>query len=213
MDAILRPIVDLLQVILQFYYDNVFQNYGIAIILLTITVRVVLLPLTITQTKSMIEMQKVQPKLKALQEKYKKDKERLQKEMLAFYQEHKINPLAGCFPLLLQMPVFFALFLVLQKYEPLKEASFLWISSLGKPDPYYILVVLMMATTFLTSYMITTDPKQSQIAYIMPIVLGIICINLQAGILLYWVVTNLWSIGQQYVMAKLYPKPTPEKGS
>lgn len=213
MDAILRPIVDLLQFILQFYYDNVFQNYGIAVILLTITVRVVLLPLTITQTKSMIEMQKVQPKLKALQEKYKKDKERLQKEMLAFYQEHKINPLAGCFPLLLQMPVFFALFLVLQKYEPLKEASFLWISSLGKPDPYYILVVLMMATTFLTSYMITTDPKQAQIAYIMPIVLGFISIRLQAGILLYWVVTNLWSIGQQYVMAKFYPKPTPEKGS
>ncbi|GFP20700.1 YidC/Oxa1 family membrane protein insertase, partial [Candidatus Hakubella thermalkaliphila] len=101
LDAILKPIVDLLQFILQFYYDNVFPNYGIGIILLTITVRVVLLPLTITQTKSMIEMQKVQPKLKALQEKYKKDKERLQKEMLAFYQEHKIYPLAGCFPLLL----------------------------------------------------------------------------------------------------------------
>lgn len=213
MDAILRPIVDLLQLILQFYYDNVFQNYGTAIILLTITVRVVLLPLTITQTKSMIEMQKVQPKLKALQEKYKKDKERLQKEMMAFYQEHKINPLAGCFPLLLQMPVFFALFLVLQNYEPLREAPFLWISSLGRPDPYYILVVLMMATTFLTSYMTVTDPKQSQIAYIMPIVLGIISINLQAGILLYWVVTNLWSIGQQYVMARFYPIPRPGKGS
>ncbi|MCJ7666412.1 MAG: YidC/Oxa1 family membrane protein insertase [Actinobacteria bacterium] len=203
----LQPIQNILEYIVVFLYKNVIASYGIVIILLTIIVRLILTPLTITQTRSMARMQKLQPQIKELQKKYKDDKQKLQQETMAFYKENNVNPLAGCLPLLFQMPVFFALFRTLR--EPTERVTsvvgslkFLWME-LDKPDPYYILVILMVATMFLSTKLSTTDPKQSKIMYILPVVFGFISFRFEAGILVYWVTTNVWSIGQQWIVNKI----------
>jgi len=214
---ILAPIQNVLEWIVIFFYKNWhIASYGICIILLTIVVRLVLTPLTISQTKSMAKMQKLQPQLKEIQEKYKGDKQKIQQETMEFYKKNNVNPLAGCLPLLLQMPVFFALFNALRAPSQIitsvlgeftvngvvnQNFNFLWMN-LNEKDPYYILPILMIATMFLSTKMTTTDPKQSKIMYIMPIVFGFISINLASGILVYWVTTNVWSIGQQWVVNK-----------
>ncbi|MCK5567556.1 MAG: membrane protein insertase YidC, partial [Actinomycetia bacterium] len=204
---LLLPIQGVLESVVVFLYQNVIASYGIVIILLTIIVRLILTPLTITQTRSMARMQKIQPQLKELQKKYKDDKQKLQQETMAFYKENNVNPLAGCLPLILQMPVFFALFQTLR--NPTEKVTtvvnnfkFLWMD-LDKPDPYYILVILMVATMFLSTKLSTTDPKQAKIMYILPVVFGFISFRFEAGILVYWVTTNVWSIGQQWVVNKI----------
>ena len=220
-------------------------NYGVVIILLTIIVRIVLIPLTISQTKSMAKMQKLQPELKELQKKYKDDKKKLQEETMEFYKKNNVNPLAGCLPLLLQMPVFFALFQALRNPSVIvtkvlgnfslngvtsgiktglagmmpgvdfsqtgltglltsvanPNYNFLWMN-LNARDPYYILVILMVATMFFSMKMTTTDSKQSKITYLMPLVFGFISFQFPSGILVYWVTTNIWSIGQQWFVNK-----------
>ena len=214
---LLAPIQVGMEWIIVFLYENVVASYGITIILLTIIVRLVLTPLTITQTRSMARMQKIQPQLKELQKKYKDDKQKLQQETMAFYKENNVNPLAGCLPLILQMPVFFALFRTLR--EPTEKVtsvigdnlSFLWLE-LDKPDPYYILVILMVATMFLSTKLTTTDPKQSKIMYILPVVFGFISFRFEAGILLYWVTTNVWSIGQQWLVNKIVKRDVKKDG-
>lgn len=244
---LLRPIQNVLEHIVVFLYNNVVENYGIVIILLTIIVRIVLIPLTITQTRSVAKMQKLQPELKELQKKYKDDKQKLQQETMAFYQKNNVNPLAGCLPLLLQMPVFFALFQALRNPSEIvtnvlgnstfngiasginkgitemmsgaefvlegvqnPNFNFLWMN-LNEQDPYNILVILMVATMFLTTRMTTTDPKQSKIMYLMPLAFGFISFSFPAGILVYWVTTNIWSIGQQWIINKLITKDSVKK--
>lgn len=239
---LLRPIQNVLEYIVVFLYKNIVSNYGIVIILLTVIVRIVLIPLTISQTKSMAKMQKLQPELKELQKKYKDDKQKLQQETMEFYKKNNVNPLAGCLPLLLQMPVFFALFQALRNpseivtnilgnftidgvangiktglagFLPAGEFTimgvanpnynFLWMN-LNEKDPYYILVILMVATMFLTTRMTTTDPKQSKIMYIMPVVFGFISFQFPSGILVYWVTSNIWGIGQQWSVNKIVTK-------
>jgi len=213
---LLRPVQTVIEQIVIFLYQNVVPSYGLVIILLTLIVRVVLTPLTISQTKSMAKMQKMQPKLKEIQKKYKDDKQKVQEKTMEFYRQNNVNPLAGCLPLLLQMPIFFALFQALREPSdivrnvlgpfmlnnvPNPNYNFLWLN-LNQPDQYYILVILMVATMFLTTKMTTTDPKQSVISYAMPVVFGFISINLPSGILIYWVTTNIWSIGQQGLVNK-----------
>jgi YidC/Oxa1 family membrane protein insertase len=159
----------------------------------------------------MAKMQKLQPQLKEMQKKYKDDKQKLQQETMEFYKKNKVNPLAGCLPLILQMPVFFALFQVLR--EPSQKVldivgdnfNFLWMN-LNERDPYYILVIVMVATMFLSTKMTTTDPSQTKIMYIMPVVFGFISWQFPAGILVYWVTTNIWSIGQQWIVNKIISK-------
>ena len=204
---LLLPIQNILEIIVVWLYQNVIANYGIVIILLTIIVRLILTPLTITQTRSMARMQKIQPQLKELQKKYKDDKQKLQQETMAFYKENNVNPLAGCLPLILQMPVFFALFQTLRNptervTDIVKDFNFLWLN-LNERDPYYILVILMVATMFLSTKLSTTDPKQSKFMYILPVVFGFISWQFPAGILVYWVTTNIWSIGQQWIVNKI----------
>jgi len=236
---ILSPIQDVLEHIIIFLYNNVIGNYGIVIILLTIIVRLILVPLTITQTKSMARMQKIQPELKELQKKYKDDKQKLQQETMEFYKKNNVNPLAGCLPLLLQLPVFFALFQALRNPSEIvtnvlgsfnlygvanglktglmgfvnsadigitgvanPKYNFLWLN-LNERDPYYILVILMVATMFVSMKMTNTDPKQSKIMYIMPVAFGFISFQFPSGILVYWVTTNIWSIGQQWIVNKI----------
>jgi YidC/Oxa1 family membrane protein insertase len=204
---ILKPIENLLSYIIEFFYAWI-PSYGLGIIMLTILVRIVLLPLTISQTRSMARMQMLQPELQEIQKKYKDDPQRMQQEVMSFYKKNNVNPLSGCLPLILQMPVFFALFQLLRDLGVKAIGAgaqtiynFLWMD-LRRPDPYYILVILMVTTMILTSKMTQTDPKQKLITYIMPVVFGFISFKLQSGILVYWVTTNIWSIGQQWFVNK-----------
>ncbi|MDZ7838641.1 MAG: YidC/Oxa1 family membrane protein insertase [Actinomycetota bacterium] len=153
---LLSPIQTVLEYIIVFLYQNVVQNYGVVIILLTIIVRIVLTPLTLSQTKSMAKMQKMQPKLKEIQKAYKGDKQKISGKTMEFYKQNNVNPLAGCLPLLLQMPIFFALFRTLR--EPTERVTdivgsfeFLWMD-LNLPDPYFIMVILMVVTMFLSTH-------------------------------------------------------------
>ena len=219
--ALLTPIQNILEwLVIFFYKDLKIASYGVCIILLTVVVRLVLTPLTISQTKSMARMQKFQPQLKEIQQKYKGDQQKIQQETMEFYKKNNVNPLAGCLPLLLQMPIFFALFHALREPSQIITSvlgeitvngvanpnfNFLWMN-LNEKDPYYILPILMVATMFLSTKMTTTDPKQSKIMYILPVVFGVISINLASGILVYWVTTNIWSIGQQWVVNKFIAK-------
>lgn len=213
---LLSPIQNVLEIIIVWLHQNVVSNYGIVIILLTIIVRLILTPLTITQTRSMARMQKIQPQLKELQKKYKDDKQKLQQETMAFYKQNNVNPLAGCLPLILQMPVFFALFQALRNptekvTDVVKDFNFLWMN-LNERDPYYILVILMVATMFLSTKLSTTDPKQSKFMYILPVVFGFISWQFPAGILVYWVTTNVWSIGQQWIVNKIVKRDVGKGG-
>lgn len=213
---ILKPIEIVLSYVIEFFYRWI-PSYGIGIILLTIVVRIILLPLTISQTRSMARMQMLQPELKEIQKQYKDDKQKQQQEIMAFYKKNNVNPLSGCLPLLLQMPVFFALFQLLRDLgaKVLGAGSqtiykFLWMD-LRTPDPIYILVILMVGTMIVTSKMTQTDMtktggSQALMTYLLPVVFGFISIRLQAGILIYWVTTNVWSIGQQYFVNKLVLK-------
>jgi len=213
---LLSPIQNVLEIIIVWLHQNIVSNYGIVIILLTIIVRLILTPLTITQTRSMARMQKIQPQLKELQKKYKDDKQKLQQETMAFYKQNNVNPLAGCLPLILQMPVFFALFQALRNptekvTDVVKDFDFLWLN-LNERDPYYILVILMVATMFLSTKLSTTDPKQSKFMYLLPVVFGFISWQFPAGILVYWVTTNVWSIGQQWIVNKIVKRDVGKGG-
>ncbi len=226
------PIQRGIEYVIIFLYNNVVANYGVVIILLTIIVRLILTPLTISQTKSMAKMQKLQPAIQELQKKYKDDKQKLQQETMEFYKQNNVNPLAGCLPLLLQLPVFFALFQALRTPTeivtnvlgksfipaymfgniknifmnfPNPRYDFLWMN-LNVKDPYFILVILMVVTMFISTKMTTTDPKQKMITYLMPVVFGAISYSMPSGILVYWVTTNVWSIGQQWVVNKIVKK-------
>ena len=214
---LLKPIQNVLECVIAFLYENVTANYGLAIILLTIIVRIILLPLTISQTKSMTRMQMLQPELKEIQKQYKDDQQRMQQEIMAFYKKNNVNPLSGCLPLLLQMPIFFALFQLLRDLgvNAIGAGSqtlykFLWLDLTIK-DPYYILPILMVGTMILTSKMTQTDMTQTgmnsaMMTYMLPVVFGFISYNMQSGILVYWVTTNVWSIGQQWVVNKIISK-------
>lgn len=195
------------------FFLNISGDYGLAIIMLTLAVRVLMLPLTIKQTRSMHEMKKIQPKLKKLQEKYKDDKQKLQQEIMKFYKEHKVNPVAGCLPLLLQLPIMFALFRVLLELGKRGGTRFLFIIpdlslsagtaratlALAPMAPYFILVGLMVLTTYIPSKMMSTDPQQDKIMIFMSLFMAYIGWSFPAGVVLYLVVSNIWTIGQQYI--------------
>ncbi|MEW6188993.1 MAG: YidC/Oxa1 family membrane protein insertase [Actinomycetota bacterium] len=206
MGTILEPIEKILFEALKFFYGYV-HSYGLAIILLTVAVKVTLLPLTIKQIKSAQELQRLQPKLKKIQEKYKHDKEKLQKELMKFYSEHKVNPLSGCLPLLLQLPIFIALFRMLSVNKELAQAGFLWLTNLSKPDPYFILVVLIVVSTYLSSKTMGTDPQQEKMMTFMSLFMGLIALRLPAGVLLYWVTFNVLTVIQQYLTLRFESTP------
>lgn len=189
------------------------QNYGLSIILFTIVVKVLLLPLTIKQTKSTKAMQDIQPKIQEIQTKYKDKPEKQQQEIMKIYTEAKINPLAGCLPLLIQMPILIALFSVLR--EPVTYGvfvdqaqfttaarGFLWIQDLTKPD--IILAVLSGATTFLMqTLMMPKDQQQGSMkimTYVMSAMMLFWGFSFPAGLTLYWTVGNVFAIGQHYLI-------------
>lgn len=209
--AILNPLVEILKTILVFFHNHVYPNYGVDIILLTIVVRIAMMPLTLTQIKSQTQMQKIQPQVNKIKQEYKNDREKINMETMKIYRENKINPLSGCLPLLLQLPILFALFMLLQNYTPIKEQSFLWLSQLGQPDPYFILVIIFVITSFLTQQTMVTDPSQKAIKYIMPIAMGFIFYKLAAALLVYFNTSNIWQLGERYIISRFFvPKESEE---
>ena len=199
-------------------------QWGLAIIGLTIIVRLILFPLTWKQYKSAQQMQLIQPQVKELQRKYKSDRGKLQEETMKLYSEHRVNPFASCLPLLLQLPVFIALYAAIKGLGPLdmgnppweptvlalNQAPFLWIPKLGQPDPTYILLILYVATQMIsTELMVATQTDQTQkwIMRAMPIMFVLFLFSFPAGLFVYWVTTNVWTIGQQLVIRKTMPKP------
>jgi YidC/Oxa1 family membrane protein insertase len=189
----------------QFY--TITRNYGIAIILLTIVVRILLFYPSLKSATAMEEMKKLQPQLTALREKYKKDPAKMNQEMMKLYKDHKVNPLGGCLPMLLQLPFFVALYNVLSVSIELRQASFIpiWIKDLSVYDPYYILPVLMGVSMILTMKMTTTspDPQQAKIMMFMNIAFIFMFAWLPAGLLLYITLSNVLSIVQQLYVRKL----------
>ncbi len=190
------------------WLHSVTGNYGIAIILLTLLLRLVTYPLTYKSMKSMKEMAKVQPQLQKLKEKYKDDREAMNREMLTLMREHGYNPLAGCLPILIQMPVFFALYQVLWSSIELYHAPFaLWIKDLSAQDPYYITPVLLTATMWLQQKltpMTATDPVQVKMMQFMPLMFGAMMLWLPSGLTLYMLISALAGIVQQLILNKKF---------
>ncbi len=256
------PLIAVFESILVFIHDNVVGgSWGLAIVGLTILIRAVLVPLTLKQFRSMQELQRLAPELKALQEKYKDDKQRQQQEIMSFYREHKVNPFASCLPLLLQLPVFISLFYMLRtdlkkhicgealvhsyntayhtvvatvgglpsKYiektscEQVAPGSgkFLFLPDITNKATGAALIVLLvlyvgsqLASTMMMSA--SADPNQRRLMMVLPLFFVIILYRYPAGLLVYWITTNLWTIGQGYfVRRRIGPPPTvsPSKGA
>jgi len=190
-----------------------FISYGWSIVLLTILVKMILYPLTVKQVKSMKAMQELSPKMKKIQEKYKDDPQVMQQKIAALYKDAGVNPLAGCLPLLIQMPILMGMYYSLYNFhfEEGMEAFF-WLPSLSEPDPMYILPILSALTTFLQQKQTTTEMNQQmKIMMIgMPIFIGWISLNFPSGLVLYWVTMNVVQIAQQWWM---YREPSKKKGA
>ncbi|MDH3256123.1 MAG: membrane protein insertase YidC [Nitrospinota bacterium] len=185
---------------LGFFY-GIIGNYGWSIIGLTFVIKLILFPLTHKSFKSMKGMQKIAPYIKVIQERHKGDRQKINEEMLGLYKKYKVNPLGGCLPMLLQIPVFISLYHALFFSIELRGAPFmLWIQDLSAQDPYYVTPVLMGATMFLQQKMTpsTADPMQQKIFMFMPIIFTFLFITFPAGLVIYWTVNNLLTIAQQY---------------
>jgi YidC/Oxa1 family membrane protein insertase len=211
-DLLAKPMLYLLNFLYGFLH-----NYGLAIILVTIIIKALFWPIAHKGMKSMKTLQKLQPKMAKLREKYANDKERLNKEMIQLYQTYKVNPMGGCLPMILQIPVFFALYKVLLQTIELRHAPFmLWITDLSAPDRLFIgfdipvlhgipvLTLLMGASMFFQQKMTpsTLDPTQARIMMFLPVVFTFMFINFASGLVLYWFVNNLLAMAQQYVINK-----------
>lgn len=238
---ILDPIYGAMGWILAFFY-SVVASYGVVIALLTITVRVFLIPLTAKQVKSQQAMQRIQPELKRLQAKHKNDRQKLNEEMMKFYKENKVNPLAGCLPILLQAPLFIVLYrLILDlshddgpKHVPKDSTLFTslvdsggemvsWGIDLAKTATsvggfgallYYVLIALTVATGYVQQRQMTNrlpkdaiNPQMQMIGKVFPAIIGVVSFSVPAGVVVYFIVSNLWQIGQQAIMFKAFPPP------
>jgi YidC/Oxa1 family membrane protein insertase len=227
---ILQPLIDVANAVLQFFHDNAGLSWGMSIIALTIFVRALLIPLTYKQLKGMRALQALQPQIKEIQAKYKNDKQRMQQEMMRFYKENKVNPLASCLPLLAQLPVFITLFYVLRHELPpdmgcpeaghcaAYGAEFLFIHDLtGKATggELIALLILYVGTQLASGFFmsVTADKSQRTMMFLLPLIFVPFILNFPAGLILYWITTNIWTIGQGLAIQRLIPVPvaaTPE---
>ncbi|KXZ40758.1 protein translocase subunit yidC [Alkalithermobacter thermoalcaliphilus JW-YL-7 = DSM 7308] len=213
-----------LGVLLKLIFDIV-GNYGLAIIIFTVVVKLALLPLTLSQSKSMKAVQEIQPKINDIKEKYRNDQQMMNQKIMEVYQENKINPMAGCLPLFIQFPILIGLFTVLrspeiyvfgseQAYRSI-DTTFLWLSNLSDPDVIllggialpWILPILAGVTTYISSAMMTPnqgkkDPTQAMMTYLFPVLILWWGKSFPAGLTLYWVVSNVFQIAQQYFIMK-----------
>src|SRR4051794_31935457 len=239
---ILQPIIDVFDAILRFFHDSVGAGWGFSIILLTVVVRIILLPLTVKQFKSMQSMQRLAPEIKALQAKYKEDKQRQQQELMAFYKEHKVNPFGSCLPLLLQMPVFISLFYMLRKdlkidicanklvengalkivngHHHIVDNALLQKTSCGTADAKFlfihdittkatgavlvVLIILYIGSQLLSSVLmsVSADRNQRLLMIGLPFLFVTFIISFPAGLIVYWITTNLWTVGQGWLIRR-----------
>jgi YidC/Oxa1 family membrane protein insertase len=239
--SILDPIYNAMGAVLAFFF-SVIASYGVAIALLTVTVRIFLIPLTAKQVKSQQAMQRIQPELKRLQAKHKNDRQKLNEEMMKFYKENKVNPLAGCLPILLQAPLFIVLYRLIldlshdngpkhiphesKLYSSLVESGGAMVSwgidlsktasgaTGGKAVLYYLLVALTVATGYYQQRQMTArlpkdaiNPQMQMITKIFPVIIGFVSLTVPAGVVVYFIVSNLWQVGQQAVTFKAFPPP------
>jgi len=198
---------------LNFFYDYV-GNYGIAIILLTIVIKLIFWPLSQKSYSSMEQMKKLQPMVAKLREKYSDDKQRLNQETMALYKTYKVNPMGGCLPMVVQIPVFFGLYKALLGAVELRHAPFIetlpftdlpWLADLSAKDPYYITPIIMGASMFLQQKMTPTaggDPTQQKIMMFMPLIFTFMFLQFPSGLVIYWLLNNVLSIGQQLMIAR-----------
>ncbi|ATV64799.1 hypothetical protein CTM86_09535 [Fusobacterium pseudoperiodonticum] len=184
--------------------DKYVGNFGVSIIIVTILIKIMLLPLTLKQDKSMKEMKKLQPELEKIKEKYANDKQMLNIKTMELYKEHKVNPLGGCLPLLLQLPILFALFGVLRNGIIPKDSSFLWLK-LSVPDQFYILPVLNGAVSFLQQKLMgsaDSNPQMKNMMYVFPIMMIMFSLKMPSGLQLYWLTSSILAVVQQYFIMK-----------
>ncbi|MBI3603752.1 MAG: membrane protein insertase YidC [Nitrospirae bacterium] len=205
--AVAKPLFYVLR-----FINDVTHNYGITIILLTVALKLLFVPLQYKSYKSMKDMQLVQPKVVALQAKFKDDRDRLNKELIKLYRDHKVNPVGGCLPMLLQMPVFVALFNILYMTIDLRQAPFLlWVADLSVQDPYYVLPILMGISMVVQQKIMPTtmDPTQAKIMLLLPAFMTVLFLTFPAGLVLYWLTNNVLTITQQFVTDRyIFKKPT-----
>ena len=218
----LQPLIDACQWVLEFWHGAIGDfdgSWGWSIILLTFTVRIAILPLTFKGVKSMQRLQTLQPEMKEIQQRYKDDKQRQQQEIMAFYQREKVNPLGSCLPLLLQIPFFISLFYLLRGDEFQRDLGddpgFLFIPDLadnatgGVLVALIVLYVLSQLGASLVSMMTVTDKTQRRLFLALPFVFVFFILSFEAGLIVYWITTNLWTVGQQLAVRKLLPPPEP----
>jgi YidC/Oxa1 family membrane protein insertase len=248
---IFQPLITVFEAVLKFFHNSAGAGWGLSIVLLTVLIRLILVPLTLKQFKSMRALQTLQPQLKEIQAKYKEDKQRQQQELMKFYKENNVNPLASCLPLAAQLPVFISLFYMLRKdlrdnicpgvqalYRSTKHlgksatvactkgphgvhapgaahAGFLFIKDLTNSATGATLVVLILlyvGTQLASTMMMSTptmDPTQRKLMMFMPLIFVLFIINFPAGVIVYWVTTNSWTILQQYVVKRRIGPPPP----
>jgi YidC/Oxa1 family membrane protein insertase len=190
-------------------------NWGVAIILLTVLIKIIFFPLSAASYKSMAKMKLVTPRLTKIREMYGNDRARMNQAMMELYKTEKINPLGGCFPILVQIPVFIALYWVLLAAIELRHAPFmLWIHDLSALDPYYVLPVLMAITMIVQTKLnpVPPDPVQAQVMKFMPYVFSIFFFFFPAGLVLYWLVNNILSIAQQWQIQRMFDRDRPAHG-
>jgi YidC/Oxa1 family membrane protein insertase len=219
---ILQPLIDVANEVLLFFHDDAGLSWGMSIIALTVLTRALLIPLTYKSLKGMRALQALQPQLKEIKEKYKNDQKRMQQEMMRFYQENKVNPFASCIPLIAQLPVFITLFYLLKNELPDDigckagecggEASFLFISDLtakAAGGELVALLILYVGTQLVSGLVmaVTADKNQRILMMVLPFIFIPFIITFPAGLVLYWITTNVWTIGQQYVIQKIIPAP------
>jgi YidC/Oxa1 family membrane protein insertase len=224
---ILQPLIDVANSVLKFFHDNVGLSWGLSIVAITVCTRALLIPLTYKQLKGMRALQALQPQMKEIQEKYKNDKQRMQQEMMRFYKENKVNPFASCIPLLAQLPVFITLFYTLRHELPddicsglgLPEgcetaghASFLFVNDLtatAHGAELIALLVLYVGTQLASGFFmsVTADKSQRMMMFVLPLVFVPFVLNFPAGLIVYWITTNIWTIGQGLVINKVIPAP------
>ena len=203
----MRYIYNLLQQFFAFLLnttDKYVGNFGISIIVVTILIKILLLPLTLKQDKSMKEMKKLQPELEKIKQKYANDKQMLNIKTMELYREHKVNPLGGCLPILVQLPILIALFGVLRNGIIPKDSSFLWLK-LSVPDPFYVLPVLNGAVSFFQQKLMgsaDSNPQMKNMMYIFPIMMIMFSVKMPSGLQLYWLTSSILAVVQQYFIMK-----------
>jgi YidC/Oxa1 family membrane protein insertase len=215
---ILQPLIDAADAVITFFHNDVGLSWGFSIVALTFATRILILPLSVSQIRSMRALQAYAPQIKALQERYKDDKQRQQRELIAFYQENKINPLASCIPLLLQLPVFLALYQLLNS-EAFKDdvradppIDFFFINDLTEKatgGPLIALIILFIVTQLGASAVMAgrAEGTQRTIMFVLPFAFAPFVITFPAGLAVYWISTNIWTLGQQVVVKYFFPPP------